>query len=302
MIGNGSTRLLQGVLLGGLYALFAAGLSLIFGVMRLVNIAHGDLIVLAAYSLMLAQALGLGIRSSRSLIVVPLMFALGYALQSRAAQPHARQRHPAAAAVTFGLSIIMQNGLLEVFSADTRRLHAGALESASIAARRRHRDRRDAADRLVVGGRASSLLLNALFYRTALGRAFRATSDDVETAQLMGINNKTIFALTMAHRARRLRRSPAYFLGARANFDPEHRPGAAALRLRGRHHRRPRQPLGHARRRHRRRRRADGRRAHQSRMADSLRPCRFPARAGDPAARPVSARGGLRAAACAGVS
>ena len=91
--------ILQGVLLGGLYAMFAAGLSLIFGVMRLVNIAHGDLIVLAAYlALVTPQTLGVDPARCRSLIVVPVMAAIGYALQRGAAQPHARRRSPAAAA------------------------------------------------------------------------------------------------------------------------------------------------------------------------------------------------------------
>ena len=90
--------ILQGVLLGGLYAMFAAGLSLIFGVMRLVNIAHGDLIVLAAYvALVTVQALGINPLLSL-VIVVPVMAAIGYALQRGAAQPHARRRSAAAAA------------------------------------------------------------------------------------------------------------------------------------------------------------------------------------------------------------
>ena len=91
--------IVQGVLLGGLYALFAAGLSLIFGVMRLVNIAHGDLIVLAAYlALVVDRRRSASVRSSSLLVVVPLMAALGYALQRGRAQPHARRRPPAAAA------------------------------------------------------------------------------------------------------------------------------------------------------------------------------------------------------------
>ena len=90
--------ILQGVLLGGLYAMFAAGLSLIFGVMRLVNIAHGDLIVLAAYiALVTVQALGINPLLSL-VIVVPVMAAIGYGAAARAAQPHARRRSAAAAA------------------------------------------------------------------------------------------------------------------------------------------------------------------------------------------------------------
>src|SRR6195256_1276891 len=73
--------IVQGVLVGGLYAMFAAGLSLIFGVMRLVNIAHGDLIVLAAYlALVTTQTLGINPLAAL-LVVVPLMAAIGYTLQ-----------------------------------------------------------------------------------------------------------------------------------------------------------------------------------------------------------------------------
>ncbi len=85
------------MLVGGLYALFAAGLSLIFGVMRLVNIAHGDLIVLAAYlALMIVEGTGLHPLASL-VVVVPLMAVFGYVLQRRHPQPHAGQGYPAAA-------------------------------------------------------------------------------------------------------------------------------------------------------------------------------------------------------------
>ncbi len=83
--------ILQGVLVGGLYAMFAAGLALIFGVMRLVNIAHGDLIVLAAYlALVVHRDARASIRCCRSSIVVPLMALIGYVAAARHAQPHAR--------------------------------------------------------------------------------------------------------------------------------------------------------------------------------------------------------------------
>ena len=118
------------------------------------------------------------------------------------------------------------------------------------------------------------LALNLLFYRTELGRAFRATSDDPEIAQLMGIDNRHIFSLAMGI-AMVVIAVAALYLGMRANFDPDHRPGAADLRLRGGDHRRARQPVGHAGRRHHHRRRADRRRHDQSRMADPGRPLAF---------------------------
>src|SRR5579871_5698672 len=169
--------IIQGVLVGGLYAMFAAGLSLIFGVMRLVNIAHGDLIVLAAYlALVVTQILGLNALQSL-LIVVPLMALIGYALQRGILNRTLGDDLLPPLLVTFGLSIIIQNGLLELFTADSRKLQAEGIEAASI----------QLGGGLAVG--TLSLLqlalavaviagLQFLFYRTALGRAFRATSDD----------------------------------------------------------------------------------------------------------------------------
>jgi branched-chain amino acid transport system permease protein len=209
--------LLQGVLLGGLYSLYATGLSVIFGIMRLVNLAHGDLIVLGAFLMLAASAAGVPIVLA-FVIVVPLMFLAGYALQSVLLNRALGRNILPPLLITFGLSIIVQNGLLETFSADSRRLHVGALESASL----------PLGGGIAVGlmpllGLATAIavivLLNGLFYRTALGRAFRATSDDVEIAQLMGIDNKSIYALTMGI-ALAVCAVAGLFLGARANFDP----------------------------------------------------------------------------------
>src|ERR1700685_2964937 len=120
--------ILQGILVGGLYAMFAAGLSLIFGVMRLVNIAHGDLIVLAAYlALVTTQTVGIGPLVSL-VVVVPLMAAIGYALQRLLLNRTLGEDLLPPLLVTFGLSIIIQNGLLELFTADSRKLQAGVIE------------------------------------------------------------------------------------------------------------------------------------------------------------------------------
>src|SRR4051812_13523406 len=124
--------LVQGVLLGGLYALFATGLSLTFGVMRLVNISHGDLIVLAAFiGLTVTETLHLHPLASL-VIVVPVMFVLGYVLQRGLLNFTLSKDILPPLLVTFGLSIVIQNLLLETFSADSRRLQAGTLETASI--------------------------------------------------------------------------------------------------------------------------------------------------------------------------
>ncbi len=210
--------IIQGVLLGGLYALFAAGPSLIFGIMRLVNLAHGDLIVLAAF-IILAAAHLLGLDAfAATVVALPFMFAAGYGLQFLVLNRTLGPDILPPLLVTFGLSIIVQNGLLEIFTADSQRLSAGAIETASI----------PLGGGLAVGilplitfasAIAVILLLNFLFYRTALGRAFRATSDDAEIAQLMGIETQRVFAMAMAV-AMVVVTIAALYLGMRATFDP----------------------------------------------------------------------------------
>jgi len=210
--------LIQGVLLGGLYALFAAGLSLIFGVMRLVNLAHGDLIVLAAFAiLVLASRLGLD-PFAAALVATPILFVFGFALQYVLLNRTLGRDLLPPLLVTFGLSIIIQNGLLQLFSADSERLRSGAIETASVAL----------GGGIAVGvvpvltllsAIAVIVLLNFIFYRTPLGRAFRATSDDLEVAQLMGIDHDSIFATAMGL-AFVVITVAALYLGLRANFDP----------------------------------------------------------------------------------
>lgn len=209
---------IQGVLLGGLYALFATGLSLIFGIMRLVNLAHGDLIVLAAFLvLMITTTLGVDVFVATAL-ALPLMFAIGYALQVVLLNRVLGADILPPLLVTFGLSIVIQNGLLEGFSADSRRLPIGDLAGISLP---------------LGGGVAVGVfplmslvaavlvivVLNQVFYRTSIGRAFRATSDDSEVAQLMGIDNRRIHAVAMGL-ALVVCAIAALFLGARAPFDP----------------------------------------------------------------------------------
>jgi branched-chain amino acid transport system permease protein len=188
---------LQGVLLGGLYALFATGLSLTFGVMRLVNLAHGDFSILAAFAAVVAvEALGLNPLTSL-ILVVPAMAALGYALQRLVLDGLLGRGVLPAVLVTFGFSIVIQNGLLEGLSADSRRLDPGGIETASL----------PLGGGLAVGwfplltfAVAVLLLLGLQLFiaHTAVGRAFRAASDDADTAGLMGIDPRRIRALAMA--------------------------------------------------------------------------------------------------------
>ena len=124
--------IIQGVLLGGLYALFAAGLSMVFGIMRLVNLAHGDLIVFSAYMILLLVSLLNLDPFLATAIAAPLMFALGWGLQKFVLNRTLGDDILPPLLVTFGLSIVVQNALLEGFSADSRRLSAGALETSSL--------------------------------------------------------------------------------------------------------------------------------------------------------------------------
>jgi branched-chain amino acid transport system permease protein len=210
--------IVQGVLIGGLYAMFAAGLSLIFGVMRLVNIAHGDLIVLAAYvALVVTETLGVNPLVSLA-FVVPIMAAIGYVLQRLALNRTLGEDLLPPLLVTFGLSVIIQNALLEVFTADSRKLNAGPIETASIE---------------ILPGVSLGILpllqfilaivviasMQMLFYRSALGRAFRATSDDQPVSQLMGLDNRHVFALAMAL-SLAIVAIAGVLLAVRANFDP----------------------------------------------------------------------------------
>jgi branched-chain amino acid transport system permease protein len=209
--------LVQGMLLGGLYALFATGLSLMFGIMRLVNLAHGDMIVLAAYLiLVLVTVLGLS-PFVAVLVAAPLMFAAGYALQHLVLNRTLGKDILPPLLVTFGLSVVIQNALLLGFSADSQRVPLGPLESASISL-----------GPINVGvmplltfltAIAVILALNTLFYRTALGRAFRAVSDDRVTAGLMGISAPRVFSQATAI-AMVVVTIAALYLGMRANFDP----------------------------------------------------------------------------------
>jgi branched-chain amino acid transport system permease protein len=189
--------IVQGILLGGLYALFATGLSLIFGVMRLVNLAHGDFSILAAF-IAVVVVRGLGLNPLLALVVVvPVMAAVGYGLQRLVLDRLLGRGVLPAVLVTFGVSVVIQNGLLETFSADSHRLDPGGIETASLSL----------GGGLAVGwfplltfAVAVSLLvgLQLVIGRTRLGRAFRAASDDGATAALMGIDTARLHALAMA--------------------------------------------------------------------------------------------------------
>lgn len=210
--------ILQGVLVGGLYAMFAAGLSLIFGVMRLVNIAHGDLIVLAAYVALTCVMLT-GMNPLLAILVVaPLMALFGYALQKFIFNRTLGDDILPPLLVSFGLSVIIQNALLQIFTADSDKLNAGPIEVASI----------KITDGLSIGWMPLIMFASAvviigamqfMFYSTPLGRALRATSDDQEMARLMGYNNRRLYGLAMAI-SLAIVAVAGIFLASRSNFDP----------------------------------------------------------------------------------
>jgi branched-chain amino acid transport system permease protein len=189
--------IVQGVLLGGLYALFAAGLSLMFGVMRIVNLAQGALAVGAAYlSYLLVDHAGMTPFATVP-IVVAVMFVVGYALQRGVLNFTLGSGELPPLLATFGLAIVLQNVLLEAFSADSRGLDAGTIEDSSIS---------------LGGGIAVGWLplltlgvgvtvivgLHVLLERTQLGRAFRAASDDADAASMVGIDQRKLYALATA--------------------------------------------------------------------------------------------------------
>ena len=193
--------LLQGVLLGSLYGLFALGQSLMFGVMRLTNTAQGDFIILASFAAMAGMnafaAAGLEAAFMPLLVtvlLVPLAFGFGYGLQRHVLNGTLGRDPLPSLVVTFGLAIVIQNLLLELFSADPRSIETGGLNTASLA---------------LPGGLAIGVLpllifavallatgaLQWLFDATRIGRAFRAVSDDREIAELMGLDARKVYAL-----------------------------------------------------------------------------------------------------------
>jgi branched-chain amino acid transport system permease protein len=210
--------IVQGALVGGLYALFATGLSLMFGVMRIINIAHGDFIILAAYfAIVVTETLSVDPLVAL-VFVAPLMFGLGYALQRGLLNLTLGGDILRPLLVTFGLSVVVQNLLLEGFSADSRRLQVPWLETASVRI----------GEHLAIGVMPAVVFtvavitiaaLEALLYWTDLGRAFRATSDDSDTARLYGVNNRHVYAMATAI-ALAVVSIAGILFGIRTIFDP----------------------------------------------------------------------------------
>jgi branched-chain amino acid transport system permease protein len=190
--------LVQGLLLGGLYCLFALGQSLMFGVMRLTNTAQGDFIVLGAFAaILLASAIGTNPAANPAVIAVlllPVAFGVGYLLQRYVLNGTLGADPLPSLVVTFGLAIVIQNGLLELLSADPRSLDSGGLNASSLAITGSWSVGVLPLIILAVAF-AATAALQWLFDSTALGRAFRAVSDDREVAELMGVESRRVYAL-----------------------------------------------------------------------------------------------------------
>ncbi|HUN97813.1 MAG TPA: branched-chain amino acid ABC transporter permease [Bradyrhizobium sp.] len=216
------SQILQGVLLGGLYTLFAIGLSLSAGALRFVNIAHGDFIVLACFALF-ALTTWLGVDPVvATLCVLPLAFVLGFVLQRFLLQRVVGENVLLAILVTFGLSIIIENGLLEGFGADTRKVSGGWIETATI----------HLAHNINVGlfqvvtfiaAVVMVAVLDFLLYRTDIGAKIRAVSDDVEAANMIGLSSKRIYATAMGITFVTIGIA-AGFMSIWTNFDPSSGP------------------------------------------------------------------------------
>jgi branched-chain amino acid transport system permease protein len=189
-------QLLQGILRGGLYTMFAIGLSLSAGVMRFVNIAHGDFIVLACFALLvLTTSLGLN-PVVATLVILPPAFVAGFALQRFLLQRVVGENLLLVVLVTFGLSIIIENGLLQGFGADPEKVSGGWMETATIGLGHGI----DMGLFQVVTFVAAVALvaaLDLLLYRSGIGAKIRAVADDVAAADLIGLSSGRIYAVAM---------------------------------------------------------------------------------------------------------
>ena len=215
---NWVNAVVQGVLVGGLYALFATGLSLAFGVMRFVNLAHGDLAVLAAYFVVSWVGTFGGNYWLTMVAVVAVMVIVGYVSQRTLFNRTLGADPLPGILATFGLGIVIQNALLEHYTATDKSIPLGDILVKSI----------KLTDRLSIGWLplitfcvAVVLLagLQLFLSFTRMGRAFRATADDPRTAQLMGIDYRHVYGLAMAIAFGAVALA-GFFNGARTPFSP----------------------------------------------------------------------------------
>ena len=212
-------QIVQGVLLGGYYAVLACGLSLMFGVMRIINLAHGDLAVLGAFLVFVLSEHGL----SPWVALIPVlavMALLGWALQRTMLERSLRSGVLTPLLTTFGLAIVIQNLLFEKFGANERSLfpYIGKLgyDSWTVTSQIHV-----AKLYVLIFAVAVALLggLQLFLARTPLGRSLRATAEDPDTAELVGVNSRAVYAFAAAIALATAALAGA-FLGMRSSFDP----------------------------------------------------------------------------------
>lgn len=212
-------QILQGVLLGGYYALLACGLSFMFGVMRIINLAHGSLAVVAAYGVFHLADRHEWHPFAGLLAAVPTMALVGWLLHRTMLERSARAGELVPILATFGVAVVLDNTLFSAFGADTRSL-APYIDTLAY-------------DGFDVGGLTIGLLplltfvvavvllggLHTMLAHTALGRRIRAVADDAATAQLVGVDapavNAAAAAIAMATVG-----VAGVFLAMRATVDP----------------------------------------------------------------------------------
>jgi branched-chain amino acid transport system permease protein len=194
---NWINAIVQGIMLGGLFALFACGLSLLYGVVGVINLAHGDLAVLGAY-VAVALLPSVDTNALWAVLFVPVMFAVfGYAAQRTLLQRSLDNGAITTLLVTFGLSIVLENALLEGFSADSHSLSVGALTTEALQV-----NNTISISYLRLGILVVAVVVLAtvqLFLsRTSTGRQIRAVADDSEAASISGVNTRHITGVAAA--------------------------------------------------------------------------------------------------------
>jgi branched-chain amino acid transport system permease protein len=211
---------IQGVLLGAVYALFACGLSLMFGVMRIINLAHGDIAVVGAYLVWIVATRAQVSPFLALIAVLPVMLVVGYVLHVALIGRSLRGGPLVPLLTTFGLAIVIQNALQEVFSPDVRSLGAAAGSITTSSWRISERLAISWFGVLILGVAVAVLGgLDLFLRRTGLGREMRATAQDPDAAQLVGIDARAVYARATAIAVATAALAGA-FLAVRSTFEP----------------------------------------------------------------------------------
>jgi branched-chain amino acid transport system permease protein len=215
-----TNAIIQGVFLGGFYALLACGLSLMFGLMRIINLAHGDIAVLGAYLIMVVLDHWNVSPFVGFVAVLPIMLALGYLLQRTILERSLRAGVLVPLLTTFGLAIVIQNLLLEKFSPDVRSLGGDAGRITTASWQITNQISIPALGALALGAAIVTLGgLQLYLSRTPSGRRMRATAQDPDTAELVGIDSRSVYAWGTAI-AVGTAALAGLFLALRSTFDP----------------------------------------------------------------------------------